>query len=165
MTDYSETDVILRSRAANPFNQWSDWYGTESEAVVTFVTIKEELWNQWNNQCVDIIHEDCDHQDMQERINCDNGERIVKHDNFDKEEVREPGIYSDGTNYEDEDKVDESYTIIVPYDFLSPKLCRHWIDKLNQDYDRCFDLDIDESQEKASPSVDEVMGANRISLE
>jgi hypothetical protein len=49
MTDYENQKVVLESNAANPFNQWSDWYGTKGEAVVTFFTMKEELWSQWSN--------------------------------------------------------------------------------------------------------------------
>lgn len=162
MTDNEDQEVTLQSKAANPFNQWSDWYGTEGEAVVTFYTMKEELWSKWSNQAVSIEHNDCDHDDMEEKINCDDTERVVDHDAFDAGEVREPGIYLDDTHYDDEEKVAESYTIIAPFDFLSPKLCRDWIQKLNDKYDRRFQLSIAEEQQVNASPVDEVMGANRL---
>jgi hypothetical protein len=172
---YADQQVMLKSHAVNPFNQWADWYGTDGEAVVTFRTMKEHLWDRWQSDCVSISHDDCDHGDSwDERTeqdpetgtsrfkDCDS-ERVVEHERFDPTNVQAPGIYLDGTHYDDADKVDESYTIIVPYPFLSPELCQEWIKKLNEQYDRQFELDIDEDQRKRAGGL-EATGMNRVKL-
>lgn len=159
--------VVLESRAVNPFNDWADWYGTDGEAVVTFRTMKEQLWNRWSNDCVSFEHPDCDHGDsleeMNESINCDEKQRIVEHEKFNPTNLQAPGIYLDRTPYDDEEKVDESYTIIVPYPFLSPKLCREWIQKLNEQYNRDFELEITEDQKKRSRGLED-LGMNRVKV-
>lgn len=163
--DLGNKRVILQSRAVNPFNDWADWYGTDGEAVVTFYTMKERLWVRWNSDCISIPHPDCEHDEtvdgLQERVNCDKGERVVEHEKFNVTALQAPGIYLDGTYYNSEDGVDESYTIIVPYPFLSPKLCREWIRKLNEQYDRNFELKITEEQAEYGGSLSD-MGINRM---
>lgn len=174
--DYEDTTVVLESHAVNPFNDWSDWYGTDGEAVVTFFTMKEQLWNQWDNDCVSISHEDCDHGDSwEDRMEQDeetgfytskdcNSERVVEHEKFDPTNLQAPGVYLDGTHYEDDEKVDESYTIYVPFPFLSPELCRRWIQKLNEQYDRQFELRISEEQEQRAGGLEDA-GMNRMRLD
>lgn len=152
-------EVVLTSRAVNPFNDWSDWYGSDGEAVVTFFTMKEHLWSCWSGDCVSFEYDE-DNLSLEERMDRD-GERVVEHEKFDVTSIRSPGIYLDGTYYEDEDAVDESYTIIVPYPFLSPKLCRAWIEKLNEKYDREFRLEVTGDQEARSAGL-ESMGVNLI---
>jgi len=148
-------EVVLESMGVNPFKGWSDWYGTDGEAVVTFETMKHSLWNSWDNQCVEIKKYDDegnevtseDFEDIQEYINYSGEtERIVKPEKFDYEKVKAPGVYRDDTHYDEEDYVDESYTIIVPYSFLTPELCEEYINKLNKKFDRDFMLKIKEEQ-------------------
>lgn len=154
--------ILLTSRALNPFIDWSDWYGTDGEAVVTFITMKEHFWNRWSNNCVSIVHEDCNPDEIADRANCEAGEHRVDPGQFDVEEIRAPGIYRDGIYYEDEESVDESYTIVVPYPFLSPTLCQQWIEELNEEYDRVFELKFTDEQAKRAGDS-ESMG-NRVKL-
>ena len=42
--------VKLTNKAVNPFNTWSDWYGENGEAVITFITMKQRLFEKWKNQ-------------------------------------------------------------------------------------------------------------------
>jgi len=151
-------EVVLESMAVDPFRDWSDWYGTNGEAVVTFETMQHHLWNSWNNQCVEVKNYDengeeikpGDFETAQEYSRASNNaektERIVEPENFDYGKVSKPGIYRDGTYYDEEDSVDEGYAIIVPYGFLTPELCEEYIEKLNQKFDRNFKLDIKEEQ-------------------
>lgn len=153
--NYEDEKVVLESNAVNPFKDWSDWYGTDGEAVVTFRTIQHDLYEEWSRQCVRIEGgEYVEQEDGSKVYDGDNAERIVEHEKFDASEVKAPGVYSDGTNYDEEDKVDESYSIIVPYPFLSPKLCQKWIEKLNEKFDREFELYIDDQQRKAAAGLD-----------
>jgi len=51
-----------------------------------------------------------------------------------------PGINRE-TYYDDSDYVDEFYDIVVPHDFLHPEICEGWIKRLNQQYDKDFQLE------------------------
>ena len=148
MTERLENqEVILESMAVDPFRVWSDWYGTDGEAVVTFETMQHNLWNAWTNQCIS-------YQGDTELVETEDGmykmegetERKVEPENFDCSELKQPGIYRDGTYYDEEDSVDEGYTIIVPYGFLTPELCEEYIEKRNQKFNRNFKLNIKEEQ-------------------
>lgn len=147
MEDENEK-VILESNAVNPFNNWSDWYGADGEAVVTFSTMKNELFSEWERQCVRI----------------EDDERVVETEHFDGLRTKAPGVHRDGTYYDEEDSLDESYSIVVPYGFLSPKLCKHWIQKLNEKFGRNFELEITEEQEQASAGLEDI-GSNRIKID
>lgn len=143
---YKNQKIILKTDHLNPFNRWSDWYGTNGEAAITIRTIQHHIYENWEKQCVRIEGgEYIEQEDGSMLYKADDAERIVEHENFDASKVKAPGIYKDRTNYDDEDKVDESYSIIIPYSFLSPKLCRKWIEKLNEEFDRKFELSIPQS--------------------
>lgn len=148
---YSDEKVFLKSRSANPFGEWADWYGTDGEAVVSFFHFKNRLYDVWSRQCISYEHPNCDHdkdgiEGINEKVNCDESVRVTDYENFDYSEVDRPGIYQDSVHYYDEDKVDESYTVIVPEEFLSAKLCGHWLDKLNHEYNRQFVLALNPAQ-------------------
>lgn len=156
--DFGEQEIVLESMAVDPFRAWSDWYGTKEEAVVTFETMQHHLWNAWNNQCVEIKKYDENREEIKPgdfetaqkyfkaSNNAEETERIVEPENFNYSNISEPGIYRDGKYYDEEDSVDEGYTIIVPYSFLTAKLCKKYIEKLNQKFDRNFKLNIKEEQ-------------------
>ncbi|MFB6099681.1 MAG: hypothetical protein ABEK16_00260 [Candidatus Nanohalobium sp.] len=160
-----DKEVVLESMEVDPFRDWGDWYGKEGEAVVTFETMQHKLWNSSSNQCVEIrkYNENGeeikpeDFEGIQEYSEASNNaektERIVEPENFEYSKVKEPGIYRDGTYYDEEDSVDEGYTIIVPYSFLNPEMCREYIRKLNQKFDRNFKLEI---QERQKPPLSEL---------
>ncbi|MFB6292315.1 MAG: hypothetical protein ABEI58_02870 [Candidatus Nanohaloarchaea archaeon] len=153
-----DQEVVLESMAVNPFRDWSDWYGTDGEAVVTFETMQHHLWNAWRNQCVEIKKYDENGEEirpedfekpkdyLEASDNAVESERIIEPQNFDYDEISGPGVYRDGTYYDEEDSVEEGYTIIVPHGFLTPELCGEYTEKLNQKFDRNFKLDIKEEQ-------------------
>lgn len=154
---YKNKKIILKTDHTNPFTgSFCDWYGMKEEAVVTFVTTKEHLYSKWKNQCVSFDHSVCDHEGdsfpgfvpseengwMKVPDNC-HPKRIVDHSKFDKSKLKGPGAYLDGVHYEDEDLVDESYTIIVPSDNLAKKWCEEGLEKLNDIFSRNFELEVD----------------------
>jgi len=159
MTEELDTqEVVLKSMAVDPFRDWSDWYGINGEAVVTFETMQHHLWNAWNNQCVEIKNYDKEGEEIKPgdfetaqeyskaSSNAEETDRTVESENFDYSKASNPGIYRDETCYDEEESVDEGYTVIVPYSFLTPELCEKYIEKLNQKFDRNFKLDIKEEQ-------------------
>ena len=155
----AEKTVTLTAEEVNPFNNISDWYGTEGEAVVTFWTMKHALWTQWDHDCVRWVHgEECDHgtgsEALEEKINCDNQERVIEPEKFNAGDIPEPGIYRDAIHYDNDEKVDETYSIYVPQSFLSPDLCQKWVQNLNRQYDRRFELKPTEEQLQASSPRD-----------
>ena len=155
--DLEGEGVVLESMGVDPFKGWSDWYGTDGEALVTFETMQHSLWDSWNNQCVEIKKYDeegneikpNEFNDIQEYMNAGvESERIVKPEKFDYNTVKLPGVYRSDTHYDKKDYVDESYTIVVPHGFLTPELCQKYIDKLNKKFDRKFKLKIEEEQKQ-----------------
>ena len=156
-----DREVVLESMAVKPFESSSDWYGTDGEVVVTFETMKSVLWRSWKDQCVKIKKYDEDDnqirvedsESFQEYLdkanNAEKSERVVKPEEFKQKEKTAPGIYRDGTYYDDEESVDEGYTIVVPYGFLTPELCTAYLEKLNQKFDRSFSLSIEEDQKSS----------------
>jgi hypothetical protein len=152
--------VILESYGVNPFRNWSDWHS--EEVIVTFETMKHNLWNSWENQCTSIEGET-------ELVEKENGmyemkgdtERKVEPEKFDLEKLKKPGVYRDSKNNNDEEKVDESYTIIVGRSFLSPELCQKWIQKLNEKFDRNFSLDIKDRQLSPEAEIRELKARTR----
>ncbi|MDY6774255.1 MAG: hypothetical protein SVS85_03560, partial [Candidatus Nanohaloarchaea archaeon] len=161
MTDPRTDTVTLETMEKHPFGGgFSDWYGTEGEAVVTFTTIQHRLYSVWSRDCISFDHSVCGHEgdehpDLVEEEetgmyrmpeNCD-PRRVVDHSKFDASKVRAPRIYRDDTHYDKEGYVDESYTIILPYAFMAEELCRHWIEKLNEEFDRDFELHLQDHNE------------------
>lgn len=99
--------VILESMSVDPFNDWSDWYGTNGETVVTFVTMKQNLWNSWKNQCISI---ECDLELVENSEGTysleGETEKEIRPEKFDSDKVQEPGIYRDRAHEGDDDKVE-----------------------------------------------------------
>lgn len=142
--------VTLKAPSVNPFDDWEDWYGTNSEAIVTFQTMQYALWQQWDSDCISIVHsEDCDHEDLQEEINCNKKKRVITPENFNAHELPAPGVHRSETNYDDNDVVDEIYKIYVPRAYMTEKICRKWIERLNEGYNRNFHLKLTEEQKNA----------------
>lgn len=143
MTVPSDQKVILECMSVDPFDSWSDWYGTNGEAVVTFVTMEQNLWNSWKNQCIS-IEGDLELVENFEGTYSLEGEteKEIRPENFDSDKVKEPGIYRDSIHEDNEDKVEEAYTVILPKDFLTPELCKKYLEKLNEKFDRNFKLNI-----------------------
>jgi hypothetical protein len=141
--------VILESMSVDPFNDWSDWYGTNGETVVTFVTMKQNLWNSWKNQCIS-IEGDLELVENSEGTYSLEGEteKEIRPEKFDSDKVQEPGIYRDRAHEGDDDKVEEAYTVIVPKEFLTPELCEKYMEKLNESFYRNFELNIEPYQKR-----------------
>lgn len=96
-------------------------YGGEDGGVITFYTISTLLYDEWFAAHSDIY-------DFKDEFNIEN--------------VTEPGIYRDDELYEDGSK--KCFTIVVKYDFLAQKLVEEKIKELNEEYDRDFDLKADQ---------------------
>ena len=142
--------VTLKAPSVNPFDDWEDWYGTNSEAVVTFWTIQYALWQQWDSDCISIVHsEDCDHEDLQEEINCNKKKRVITPEDFNPDELPAPGVHRTETNYDDDEVIDEIYHIYVPRAYMTLDICQKWIDRLNEEYNRNFHLKLTEEQKNA----------------
>lgn len=126
--------TILECHHQNPFaDGWSDWSAPEESVVLTFQTMKHQLYEVWSDQCL-----------FTEADNHDGGiERTIgmtaDHSKFNSDEVLSPGIHRDH-NPGDPDLVDESYEIIVPNYLLAPEICERWIERLNDTYGRSFEL-------------------------
>lgn len=73
-------------------------------------------------------------------------EQKLRPGKFDADKVRAPGVYRDSVHRDDDEKVNEAYTVIVPKSFLTPELCRKYIEKLNEEFDRKFSLNIKDEQ-------------------
>jgi len=135
----------LKSDVVEPFSgSYSDWYCYEEDkhAVVTFVTLDQDLFDIFEADCV--WHETEDGRDTGEvspeewakLINQSKTEKKIDVTKFDKSKLRKPGAYKD--------KEDERcYTVILPYNFITDKFCQKRIKKLNKKFDEDFELYFD----------------------
>jgi hypothetical protein len=126
--------TILECRHQEPFDDgWSDWSAPEASVVLTFQTMKNQLYEIWREQC--LFAEEGDHDEGIERTIG----MTVDHSEFDPDELQPPGIHRDH-HPNDPDLVDEMYVIVVPNYQLHPEICDRWIDRLNNEYERSFEL-------------------------
>lgn len=145
---YSGKRKYLKTRAINPFNSYSDWSTQDGEIQITFSHIKHELYQAWESDCISVNHPNCNHSDdsINERINCDESERQVNADMFDSNNVKEPGIWISSKNYSEPGKIDEVYDIVLPYEFMSLKLCNNFMQEFNRRYGTDLKLALDPIQ-------------------
>jgi len=142
----SEKEVQLESLSVNPFKCWSDWHDSDGKAVVTFETMTHNLWNSWESQCISIKGDPelVETSDGNYRLEGET-EQELRPEKFDADRFRKPGVYRDSVHRDDE-RVDEAYTVIVSKNFLAPELCRKYIEKLNEEFERNFSLNIKDEQ-------------------
>lgn len=133
--------IKLTNKAVNPFDTWTDFYAEDGEAVITFITMKEHMFEEWQNQVVHIGYNNNNLGRLAtingQPIDEDDSTVIYTHLNFENN-FEGPGIYQDGVHYRDDDKVDESYTVIVPEEFMTREICGKYLEKLNNEYNRDF---------------------------
>lgn len=148
--------IKLTNRALNPFDTWTDFYAEDGEAVITFITMQHHLFEEWKNQAV---HRGYNNYDLG-KLATKNGKPIDKDDStvvythLDFEnDFDGPGIYQDDTHYEDDDKVDESYTIILPYEFMTREMCENFLEKLNKEYNRDFYFEDEDYKQKRAEFI------------
>lgn len=123
--------TVLECHHQNPFSAgWSDWFAPENNVGLTFQTMCHQLCELWRIQCKYSI--DGGHKDGTEPIL---GEQIVDHSQFRPDELLSPGIHReiDSDGY-------EHYEVIVPHDRLHPKICEGWIERINSEYERDYEL-------------------------
>jgi len=137
---YRGQTIELENLALKPFDQWTDFTSNNGEAIITFQTMNEKLYSEWSHQAQH-VGGGMDHAEIGKRPTRE-GETVViyEHRNFENN-FDGPGIYLDSINYEDEDKFDECYTIIVPYEFMTREMVENYLQSLNEKYDRDFKLD------------------------
>jgi len=143
---YENQEIILTNNAINPFQNWSDWYGENGEVVVTFITMKQHLYANWSRQAINTNAIDTALKNG-EPVSQNDYIQLIQHQNFENN-FQGPGTYLDSTHYLDDNKVDESYTIILPEEFMTEKTCRNWIKKLNEKHDRNFKLKNEDYQKQ-----------------
>jgi hypothetical protein len=126
--------TVLECHHQKPFDDgWSDWSAPEESVVLTFQTMDDQLYEVWRDQCM--FTEDHNHEGGIERTIG----MTVDHSEFDPDGLRPPGIHRDH-HPNDPDLVDESYVIIIPNNRLHPEICEKWIERLNSEYGRRFEL-------------------------
>lgn len=133
---YREKEIELTNLAFNPFENWSDWYSDNGEAVITFITMENHLYTHWENQA-QISNTTNFAVHNNEPTKEEDYVTIYEHHRFEND-FDGPGIYKDGTNYLNDNKVDESYTIILPDNYMNREKCETYLEKLNEKYDRNF---------------------------
>lgn len=143
---YREKEIKLTNNAVDPFQTWSDWYGENGEAVITFVTMKQHLYTTWAHQAK-TSNTNNPATNNGKPVTEDDYIQIIEHQRFENN-FDGPGIYLDDTYYTDDNSVDESYTIILPEEFMTEQMCRDWIKKLNEKYNRKFYMEDKDYNEK-----------------
>jgi len=95
----------------------------EKAGVITFLTVSYKLFEEW------------------EKMYNDNWEKKTE---FDIDNVLKPGVYRDDEIHESGSE--DCYTVVVPYNFLAPKLIQDRLEKLNEEYGTEFELTEAESE-------------------
>jgi len=126
--------TVFTTHHENPFQAYSDWFAEEEDITITFQTMKHQLWDIWVSQCNYELSDD--HSNGIEKVH---GDATVDHSQFQPDDLKPPGINRE-TYPDDPDYVDEFYDIVVPHDFLHAEICEGWIARLNQQYDKDFEL-------------------------
>lgn len=143
---YSNQEITLQTLALNPFKNTCDWRSEDGEIVLTFWTMNTHLMNQWENQAkhigggvnpAEMRSKEMDHS---KPVRAEESVTIYTHNEFENN-FDGPGIYLDSTHYGDRNYVDESYTIILPHEFMTEEMCREWIKALNDKYNRNLKLE------------------------
>lgn len=157
--------VKLENRAFNPFQDWSDWYGENGEAVITFITMKQHLYEEWQRQAHHInISKDLATLNSRP-VKEDDTVNMYQHRRFEND-FDGPGIYQDSTHYNDDDKVDESYTIILPEEFMVRGMCELYLEKLNDEYNRDFYFqDKDPQKQRVEFTAESVKDSDEVDTE
>jgi len=154
--------IKLENIAVNPFDAWSDWHSPDGEAIITFMTMSHHLYSEWENKARrsnTVNHAKVDGKPVKEDLHIN----IYTHDEFESD-IKGPGVYRDSTHYRNPQKVDEAYTVIVPNDFMTQKMCEGYIKKLNDKFDRNFELEeVDQQARKADMHAN--FAADKVDME
>lgn len=116
-----------------PLRGCSDWGG--DGAIVTFIPMDRHLMDMFELDCVWFETEDgktSEDFDTDEWFEKDTI-RKVDVTKFDKSKLKNPGAYRD-------EQGEECYTVILPFAFSVEKLLLEWIEKLNDKFDKDFEL-------------------------
>jgi len=135
--EWSDQELKIDNRAVRPYNGTSDWLTEDGEAVITIIPIRQHLFDQWELQAR--------HANYVNALGTVNGEpadeeqtiEVYNHSDFEND-FRGPGIYRDDQNLDQPDKMDETYTIILPINFQTPEIVDNYINALNEKFDRNF---------------------------
>jgi len=128
--------TVLETHDKHPFRSWCDWSAQEESVHLTFWTISYYMLEEWKMQCVDSDPAEHNLDEVVQRVVDD---RVVTQSWFDTGDMLNVGINRE-THYEDPEYIDEIYEVVVPYERLSPEICEGWIDRLNKQYDKDFEL-------------------------
>lgn len=137
--DWKNKEIMLSNIAVGAFESPADW--RSEEAVITFLTMKDHLYDQWELQCKKTNTYKSIAEVEGKPVPNDKFAVLYSHSDFDADEIKAPGITLDGQYFEDERKVDESYTVIVPQDFLTEEIIKMYLKRLNAKFDRQFYLE------------------------
>lgn len=157
---YSDEELTLNTIELHPFRDSCDWRSEDGEIVLTFWTMDTHLMNQWEHQArhigggVNPAEMRSKKMDHSRPVRSEESVTIYTHHEFENN-FDGPGIYLDSTHYRDRNYVDESYTIILPYSFMTEEMCREWIEALNDKYNRNFKLQEKDYQKQ---KIDHITG-------
>ena len=127
--------TVLKCHHQNPFSDgWSDWFAPDESVVLTFQTMRSQLDEVWRDHCIYSL--ESDHDGGIEPVV---GNLTVDHSEFRPDELLSPGIHRE-CYPDDPELADEIYKVIVPGQSLHPEICEGWIDRINSEYDRDFEL-------------------------
>lgn len=146
--EWADQEATLENPTVAPFSDHTDWYGENGEAVITVLTMQKQLYNNWEKKARETSTHALATVDGEPQPN-DKYTVLYNHRNYDADH-RGPGVYRDSQQVHEEGKVDESYTIIVPENFMTEEILENYINLLNEEFDRNFKLpDIDTNQREA----------------
>jgi len=159
--DKHDKPLKLSNIALKPFETPSDWSTEDGEIIVTIKTISQQLYDQWELQAVNTnSYKNLAEIDGRPAAK-DQYVRVYTHKVFEND-FRGPGVYLDDTNYDDSNKFDECYTIIIPDNFAPKEKQKSYIQRLNEKFGRQLRL---EDDDKMKERLDLTTGSIKKDLE
>jgi hypothetical protein len=116
------------TRERTDIAHWDDGTGV----IVTFNTVKHQLWREWEKQCVK--RERRAESLTEDELRRSDG-HIANHSEFQAANIVEPGIHDD---YFDTQRTE--FLVVVPRDALTQRASEFWVRKLNAKYRKDYNL-------------------------
>lgn len=173
--EWADEEIKLKNMAVRPYTGASDWRSENGEVIITVTPITQHLKHNWERQARKTNSVDAQAVINGEPAKTDDYVELYKHSDFEND-FKGPGLYRDSQHMDEPEKVDEAYTIILPENFLTPKMMDNYIEALNEKFDRNFvhkELDVksrmknlyeskikeefDEEDEKIDEIIDKVL--------
>mgnify|MGYP006275935461 CR=1 FL=1 len=133
--EWADEEIKLNNMAVRPYMGRGDWRSENDEVVVEVITMDQHLFDQWQRQARKTNSVNSHASINGEPAETSDYVEVYTHSDFENN-FKGPGIYREGQYLDSPEKVDESYVIILPTNFVTPIMIDNYIEALNEKFDR-----------------------------